>query len=168
MRHPDRYKFTQAAQAEYEGLQAREAWTQINLEDVPEGSQIFPIKWVFVTKKDGDGNIIKHKAHIVVRGDLNKKAYNRDEIYSHTLGLQHFRSLTTYISFEDMETLSFDAVQAFVNAKRDRPIYCYMLEYFRQNNKILRVEKALYGRRQSPKDWFDCYTKELKKLNLNQ
>ncbi|KAI1006050.1 hypothetical protein K3495_g2173 [Podosphaera aphanis] len=65
-----------------------------------------------------------------------------------------------------METLSFDAVQAFVNARRDKPIYCYMPEGFRQRGKVLCVRQALYGHRQSPRDWFNCYTNALKSLNF--
>ena len=49
-----------------------------------------------------------------------------------------------------METLSFDAIEVFVNARRDELIYCYMPEGFQQRGKILRVWQALYGHRQSP------------------
>ena len=126
------------------------------------GEKIFPMRWVFITKKDGD--LIKHKARIVVRGDLDKIPYNRDEIYTHKLSLPHLRSVLSLINHHDMETLSFDAVQAFVNAKRDKPIHCYMPEGFRQAGKVLRVWQALYGHRQSPKDWFECYTSALKSL----
>ncbi|KAI1000382.1 hypothetical protein K3495_g7810 [Podosphaera aphanis] len=155
-----------AAQDEFQGLHDRQAWEVIDINDVPEKTQIFPMRWVFVTKRDSDGNLIKHKTRIVVRGDLDKTSYNRDEIYSHTLALQHFRSLMSYINHEDLETLSFDAIQAFVNARRDRPIYCYMPEGFRQRGKVLRVYQALYGHRQSPKDWFRCYTDALRSLNF--
>ncbi|KAI0993915.1 hypothetical protein K3495_g14269, partial [Podosphaera aphanis] len=163
-KHQDRSQFMIAAEAEFQGLQNRRAWDVIDINEVPENSKIFPMRWVFVTKKDGE--LVKHKARIVVRGDLDKASYNRDEIYSHTLSLQHFRSIMAFINYNNMETLSFDAIQAFVNAKRDKPIYCYMPEGFRQRGKVLCVRQALYGHRQSPKDWFDCYTEALKSLNF--
>ncbi|KAI1006136.1 hypothetical protein K3495_g2084 [Podosphaera aphanis] len=158
--------FMMAAYEEFEGLHDRRAWDVLDINDVPENAQIFLMRWAFVTKRDSDGNLIKHKARTVVRGDLDKTPYNRDEIYSHTLALQHFRSLMSYINHEDLETLSSDAIQAFVNAKRDHPIYCSMPEGFRQRGKVLRVYQALYGHRQSPKDWFKCYTNALKSLNF--
>lgn len=117
---------------------------------VPEGSKIFPMRWIFVIKKDGD--LVKHKARIVVRGDLDETPYLRDEIYSHTLSLQNFRALMSFINRNNMETLSFYEIQAFVNAKRDKPIYRYLQEGFRQRGKVLRVHQALYGHRKSPKD----------------
>lgn len=163
-KHKDRTQFMIAAEAEFQGLQDRKAWEVVDINEVPNDEKIFPMRWVFVTKKDGD--LIKHKARIVLRGDLDKTSYNRDEIYSHTLGLQHFRSLMTYINYKDMETLSFDAVQAFVNAKRDKPVYCYMPEGFQQRGKVLCVYQALYGYRQSPKDWYNCYTNALKSLKF--
>ena len=164
LKHEDRTQFLIAAEAEYKGLQDRQAWKVIDFNDVPMGEKIFPMRWVFITKKDGD--LIKHKARIVVRGDLDKIPYNRDEIYTHTLSLQHLRSVLSLINHHDMETLSFDAVQAFVNAKRDKPIHCYMPEGFRQAGKVLRVWQALYGHPQSPKDWFECYTSALKSLKF--
>lgn len=39
-------------------------------------SKIFLMRWVFVTERDGD--LIKHKAGIIVRGDLDKAFYSRD------------------------------------------------------------------------------------------
>lgn len=165
-KHPDCNKFVLSAQEEFQGLSDRGAWEIIDITSVPEKSQIFPMRWVFVSKKDSDGNTIKFKARIVVRGDLDKTTHNRDEIYSHTLGLQNLRSLMAYINHSNMETLSFDAVQAFVNARRDKPIYCYLPEGFRQRGKVLRVWQALYGHRKSPKDWFDCYTSALKSLEF--
>ncbi|KAI0992801.1 hypothetical protein K3495_g15383, partial [Podosphaera aphanis] len=163
-KHPDRSQFMVAAEAEFQGLHDRHAWDIIGINDVPDKSKIFPMRWVFITKKDGE--LVKHKARIVVRGDLDKTSYNRDEICSHTLSLQHFRSIMAFINYNNMETLSFDAIQAFVNAKRDKPIYCYMPEGFRQRGKVLCVRQALYGHRQSPKDWFDCYTKALISLKF--
>ena len=166
MKHPMKDKFKIAAREEFQGLQNRRAWDVVDMTSVPEKEQIFPMRWVFVTKNDTDGNPAKYKARLVVRGDLDRVSYNRDEIYSHTLSLQHFRSLMAYINYNDMETISFDAVQAFVNAQRDRPIYCYMPEGFRQRGKVLHVRQALYGHRQSPKDWYNCYTAELRKLKF--
>lgn len=163
-KHKDRTQFMIAAEAEFQVLQDRKAWKVISINDVPSDSKIFPMRWVFVSKRDGD--LIKHKARIVVRGGLDSTSYNRDEIYSHTLGLQKFRSLMAYINYKDLETLSFDAVQAFVNARRVKPIYCYMPEGFKQRGKVLCVYQALYSHRQSPKDWFDCYTNALKALKF--
>lgn len=159
-KHQDRSQFMIAAEAELQGFQSRRAWEVIDINEVAEKSKIFPLRWVFISKKDGD--LVKHKARVFVRGDLDETPYCRDEIYSHTLRLQHFRSIMAFINAKDMETLSYDAVQAFVNARRDKPIYCYMPEGFRQRGKVLRVWQALCGHRQSPKDWFNCYTNALK------
>ena len=86
VKHPDNAQFIRAAETEFQGLQDRAAWEVIDITDVPEGSKIFPMRWVFVNNRDGD--LVKHKARIVVRDDLDETPYLRDEIYSHTLGLQ--------------------------------------------------------------------------------
>ena len=81
-KHPSRTQFLIAAETEFQGLEDRHARDVININNVPENAKIFPMRLVFVTKKDGD--LIKYKARVVVRGDLDKTPYNRDEIYSHT------------------------------------------------------------------------------------
>lgn len=111
----------------------------IDIIEVPEESQVFPMRWVFVTKKNGNEKVIKHKTRMVIRGDPDKISYNRDEIYSHTLSLQNFRCLMSFINYTNMETLNSDAVQAFVNARRDNPAYCHMPDGYRQKGKVLRV-----------------------------
>lgn len=65
-----RTQFMIAAETEFQGLQDRRAWDVVDITDVPENTKFFPMRWVFVTKKDGD--LLKHKARIVVRGDLDK------------------------------------------------------------------------------------------------
>lgn len=63
------------------------------------------MRWVFVTNKDGD--LVKYKARVTVQGDLDKTPYDEDEIYSHTLSLQKFRSIMSFTNYNGMETLSF-------------------------------------------------------------
>ena len=51
----------------------------------------------------------------------------------------------------DLETLQLDAVNAFVHADLDEVVYMTMPPGFSQPKKVLRLNKALYGLRRSPR-----------------
>jgi len=62
----------------------------VDRSDVPFGEKIIPLAWVFTYKIDPDGYLIKHKARIVARGDLQENV-NAHSVYAYTLAIAHFR-----------------------------------------------------------------------------
>ena len=55
---------------------------------------ILPLMWVFTYKLDEDGYLLKFKARIVVRGDLQKSQFQ--DIYAAMLAARVFRALIAY------------------------------------------------------------------------
>ena len=53
----------------------------------------------------------------------------------------------------DLDLTQYDAVNAFVNARLEDTVYMRMPTGYRSPGKILRLNKALYGLRQSPLLW---------------
>ena len=53
----------------------------------------------------------------------------------------------------NLELKQYDAVNAFVNAQLEDTIYMRMPPGYKNPGKILRLQKALYGLRQSPLLW---------------
>lgn len=72
-RHPDCDNFIAAAKIQFSGIQDESAWEIVNINDVPEYSQTFLMRLVFIRKSDKEGKVDKHNAHIVARGNLDKK-----------------------------------------------------------------------------------------------
>lgn len=69
MNHPFQEGFLAAMRKEIDGLQSKEMYNAIpNPKDT--GEQILPLMWVFAYKFDADGYLVKLKARICVRGDL--------------------------------------------------------------------------------------------------
>jgi hypothetical protein len=52
-------------QSEMDVVEKNRTWELANL---PRGHNAITLKWVFKLKRDEDGAIIKHKAHLVARG----------------------------------------------------------------------------------------------------
>ena len=122
--------------------------------------------WVFTYKCDSSGYLIKHKARIVVRGDLQPAS--QLETYAATLAARTFRFLMALVVLFDLETAQFDAVNAFVNSELDETVYCQSPPGFEAPGHCLRLRRALYGLRRSPLLWWKLLTKVLQQLGLKQ
>jgi hypothetical protein len=159
--HPNQAQFREAARTEYEALVSKDTF-----ETVPLSEKIHPIplKWVFTYKFDTDGFLLKHKARICVRGDL--QPLTDEDNYAATLAHKTFRTLIAIAAAFDLETKQLDAVNAFLNAELDELVYCYFPHGFEQPNQCLRLKRALYGLRKSPRLWLKHFGASLSKLTL--
>lgn len=55
----------QAMENEIKSVERNNTW---RLTELPIGQKAIGLKWVYKIKKDMEGNIVKHKARIVVKG----------------------------------------------------------------------------------------------------
>ena len=75
------------------------------------------------------------------------------ETYAATLAFRVFRALMALTAAFNLSTRQLDAILAFINARLDEVIYCYMPEGFERTGHILLPIRALYGLRRSPLLW---------------
>jgi len=68
----------------------------------------------------------------------------------------------------DLETLQMDAVNAFVHVPLDELVYMRLPPGYRQPNKVVRLNKALYGLRQSLILWQSMFTSVMKDLSFTE
>jgi hypothetical protein len=67
----------------------------------------------------------------------------------------------------ELEADAMDVVGAFLNANVNDNVYCYMPQGFEEEGKVLKLKKALYGLRQSPKLWYDTLASALHGLGFS-
>jgi hypothetical protein len=163
--YPEKHGFLIAAQAEYDGLIKKATWTTEDKDLIT--ARPLPLKWVFVYKFDQDGFLEKHKVRIVVRGDLQFNTSDKTDIYAHTLAIQHFGTPMAIVAVFGLEAGAMDVVGAFLNANVNGNVYCYMPQGFEEEGKVLKLKKALYGLRQSPKLWYDTLASALHELGFS-
>jgi hypothetical protein len=164
MNHPMAQHFRAAAHREMRALITKHTWDEVIL---PLGARAIPTKWVFTYKEDADGYITKFKARLCVRGDLQLGVHKRD-VYAITATFRTFRLLMALVAAFDLEVIHLDAVNAFVNADVDEEVYITMPEGYKEGKKdvVLKLQKALYGLRKSPKLWFIEISATLHRLGL--
>ncbi|KAM6506366.1 hypothetical protein FSOLCH5_15475 [Fusarium solani] len=160
-RHPERQGFKRAAGAEIKSLEEKGSF---QLVDCPEGKQILPLKWVFTYKLDDAGYLIRHKARVCVRGDLQH--HSGEDIYAATGAYRSFRILMALVCAFGLICHQVDFKNAFVNADMDEEVYTTCPPGYGQSGKVWRLLKALYGLRKSPKLWFNELVSFLKDLGF--
>jgi len=109
-------------------------------------------KWVFKLKTDEYGDIIKRKARLVVRGDMQSED-TYDDTFSPTSRSAAMRAVISIATELDMELKHFDVTAAFISAYCDRDnIYLAPPEGFEHlvpRGKCLRLRRSLYGLKQA-------------------
>ena len=70
---------------------------------LPKGKKAFKNKWVYKLKKKGKGNLVKYKARLVVKGFVQKKDINFDEIFSTVVKFSSIRTILGLEASQDFE-----------------------------------------------------------------
>lgn len=148
--HPDADEYTIAAQVEVRQLEAKGTFVTV---DRPKDKQVLPLKWVFTHKLDTAGYLMRFKARVCVRGDLQMDS--GDDLYAATGAYRTFRILIALAAAFNLICHSVDVTNAFLNAILDQEVYVECPPGFKVPGKVWKLNKALYGLRIAPKLWFE-------------
>jgi hypothetical protein len=98
-RHPMKQQFLNACRKELITLISMGIWRLVNKKSA--NITPFPLKWVFTYKLDENNNIVRCKARICVKGDLQNDPGG--DTYAATLTARFFRTIMAKAAFEDFE-----------------------------------------------------------------
>ncbi|KAM4057712.1 reverse transcriptase (RNA-dependent DNA polymerase) [Hirsutella rhossiliensis] len=161
------HEWKEAADREMEENLARGTWKTILKAVIKQkGHFLIPLRWVFAYKTDEQGYITRFKARIVVRGDLQPEG--DEDTYAATLRARTFRLLIAFCCLEDFETEQYDVKTAFLYAILRQEVYCQPPPGFSMPGLCLKLLKALYGLRISPKLWFEEISSFFTELGAQQ
>jgi hypothetical protein len=139
--HPQREGFTKAAQQQWNSLVKKITFQEVEISS-NGGKFALPLMWVFNYKLDDDGYLLKYKARLVVRGDLQRDSiYN--EVYAATLAAHVFRALIAKVAYFDLEMHQLDVVAAFTNSVIDEELYTQFPAGYQKPGYLIRLRKAL-------------------------
>ena len=122
----------------------------------PEGRAI-GLKWVFKLKKDADGNVVKHKARLVVKGYAQRQGVDFDEVFAPVARMEKVRVLIALAAHSGWEVHHMDVKSAFLNGDLAEDVYVQQPEGFVNPDDpraALKLTKAFYGLRQAPRAWY--------------
>lgn len=133
-------------------LNAHEKMSTWDDQDMPEGEKAIDTKWVFRTKE----NNVK-KARLVAKGYQEKV---EEPIYSPVAKLSTVRLLVSLAIQNDWKITQMDVPTAFLNGKLEKSVYIKIPQGVKNcKNKTLKLNRALYGLKESPRCWNETFNK---------
>jgi hypothetical protein len=164
MRSEDASKWEAAMQEEYDSLMANGTW---ELTPLPKGRKSVGCKWVFRTKKDALGDVIRHKARLVAKGFSQVAGVDFLETFAPVAKFNTIRCILALGAALDLEIHQMDVQTAFLNGELEEDIYMSQPHGFEEKDfehLVCKLKKSLYGLKQSPRAWYQridsFFTKE--------
>lgn len=142
-------------------LEQNETWTYVS-EKEAKGKRILTSRWLFRTKDNG-----VHKARLVVRGFAQREGHDYYDTYSPVVNFSSLRVLLTVAASKEFKIKTFDVKTAFLNSELDQALYMRIPEGFpKKPGTVCKLQKSLYGLKQSPLLWANKLKESLKTLGL--
>ncbi|KAE9271890.1 hypothetical protein PR003_g30373 [Phytophthora rubi] len=136
------------------------------IDGLPDGVNLLETKWVFDPKVDEDGYIVRFRARIVAKGFKQKPGLDFKDTFSPVTRLSSFRLLVALARQSGWKIWQGDVNNAYLNAKLKIKQYIGGIEGFGDN--MYRVDQALYGLRQSGREWNEELDGWMKKYGFTQ
>ena len=161
----DKTVWVDAMKAEVDNLEAHGTYRVASL---PPSRRVIRPKWVFVWKRDKDGNPIKAKARLVIMGCEQEEGVDYGATFAPTVKISTVRLVLAIAACDDLELNVWDVVGAFLNPVLEQEIYMRPIPGFPLDDpsKVLLLLKMLYGLKQSSCEWYKQIRQFLESINF--
>ncbi|GAA5907891.1 hypothetical protein JCM5296_006125 [Sporobolomyces johnsonii] len=168
----DRTEWLAALAVELEAFAQRGVWDE-ELVELPAGARAMPLKWVLLIKRDEHGHVLKYKARLVARGDLQRPGVDFGEVFSSTIRFTTILTLLALATLNGWDIRRFDVTAAFLHGKLDErhPLYARQVPGFVDPDRprlVRRLRRSLYGLRQAGRKWNETFVDKLQALGFAQ
>ena len=157
VRSPFRREWEEAAREEYDSLLAHKTFSLVPL---PAGRKAVGSKWVFKTKRNAEGRVIRYKARLVAQGFSQKPGvdYVPDELSAPVARMDSIRTTLALAAHYNWTVLQMDVDTAYLNADVTEDIYMRQPQGFIQQGRngqdlVFKLHRSLYGLKQSAFNW---------------
>lgn len=161
-------KYADAEKVEFDAFNEMKAWTLVPR---PEGANIVGVRWVYDHKLDINFEIKRYKARLVAQGYKQIQGVDFNETFAPTMQIKTLRLLLALSSAYGYDIRQYDVSNAFLHAYLGETVYVEQPEGFVVEGKegwVYKLNKAMYGLKNSPKAYSDHFMSILKGLNFEQ
>ncbi|GMF23407.1 unnamed protein product [Phytophthora fragariaefolia] len=165
---PDADKWIEALEKEWKDLMRNNTW---ELVERPKGKTVLSSKWVFIRKRDANGNVARHRARITIKGCQQKYGVDFWETYSPVVAQEAVKFILLLALHLGLNARHVDFVTAFLNGPIDDDveIYMEMPEYFDDGSgRVCRLLRSLYSLKQTPMIWYRTLDKYLRQCGFRR
>ena len=114
-----------------EEIEAREKNQTGQLVNLREGKDAIGVKWIYKTKFDADGNVVKHKARLVAKGFLQQPEIDYNETFAPVARLDIVRTMLTIARHHKWKVYQMDVKSAFLMGYYKKKYMCSSHEVIR-------------------------------------
>src|ERR1700678_1194625 len=169
---PDWLLWEKTIHEELAVLKAAGTW---ELVDSPTGANIVGSKWVFRTKKDAAGNVVRYKARLVAQGFSQVPGVDYFDTFAPVARLASIRAVLAFAAAEDYETGQIDIKGAYLNGEltNDDVIFMRQPPGYEEvgadgRKRVMRLRKTLYGLKQAGRRWYHKLVEIMSKLGFSR
>ena len=142
-----------AMESEIQSLTKHDTWT---LQDLSSDKRSIGCKWIFRTKRKPNGETVKFKARLVLKGFTQRPGIDYFEKFAPVARKESINVALVLAAEQDllMEDVDFDT--AFLYGELKEVIYMDQLDgfiYQKDRYKKCLLSKALYGTKQAAQEW---------------
>ena len=160
-------RWKSAMDEEIYALEKNNTWEIVN---VPNNKKTVGCKWLFNIKYKPDGNIDRFKARLVAKGYTQVYGIDYMETFSPVAKMTTVRILISLAACKNWNLYQYDVKNAFLHGDLEEEIYMDLPPGYKTHlsNKVCKLQKTIYGLKQSPRAWFGKFTKVMKSFGYSQ
>lgn len=138
------------------------------VQEKPINKKTVSCKWIF-KRKVTPGESDRYKARLVARGFSQKYGIDYLDTYAPVVRYDSIRVLLAMAVAEEMEILQFDVKTAFLYGELKEEIWIELPEGpWQSKERVVKLQKSLYGLKQSPHCWNERLNNVLTEFNLQR
>jgi histone deacetylase 1/2 len=155
-----------AMEAEFRALQDNKTWILVPR---PSRTNIVSCKWIFKVKQHSDGSLDKYKARLVARGFTQQSGIDFHETFSPVVKAATVRIVLSLAISRGWTLRQIDVSNAFLHGFLEEDVFMHQPPGFedpRYPQFVCKLQKSLYGLKQSPRAWYSRLSDKLQQLGF--
>ena len=145
--------FDAANRVEVQALWDNGTWDMVPL---PQGKRVTQTELLCERKRGADGEIVKYKGRLVVRGDTQIPLIDYTATWAPVARYTTLRLLLAHCTRDDLALLQLNVATAFLNGEVEEELYIREPRGYKRGapGLVCRLRKALYGLKQAARAWY--------------
>lgn len=142
-----------------------------DLVDLPMGAKPIGLKWVFKIKRNPDGSVNKYKERLVVKGYVQRHGVDFEEVFAPVACIETVCFIIALAASNQWEIHHLDVKTTFLHGDLKEVVYVKKPEGFEvkgSEDKVYKLNKALYDLKQAPRAWNVKFNKILREIGFEK
>jgi hypothetical protein len=153
----DADKWIKAMDKEMASIKRAQTYTIVRPNKAELKKQPVKNRWVYTIKRDKKGKIIRYKARLVAKGFTQKFGIDYVETFAPVAKFKSIRTLAALKALLKLEAYQDDVPTAFLRGSLKELVLMEQIPGYEEGDPttdLCKLEKTLYGLKQSPREWF--------------